>query len=194
MNTQLPHPSGGMSLWGVCFLCSGFPLTIKLQVTLVIAGSVTQPLISTPYCYFSFQISHLHLNIYLKICLWGKLNQNTYLPGFFSWKNTHACETHGRQASTLRPYELQVPNRQNYFSSRDLTGHIQGFLKLFWHIFPRVLFLEATLKWPFLCFVPSEQQYDIYITPVFWTQSTLIMRFLLKDLYNFPILGLLREL
>ena len=27
----------------------------------------------------------------------GKTKPKTYLPGFFSWKNTHACEMHGRQ-------------------------------------------------------------------------------------------------
>lgn len=47
MNMPAPSYTDGMSV-GVCLLCSGFPLTIKLQVTLVIAGSVTQPLISTP--------------------------------------------------------------------------------------------------------------------------------------------------
>ena len=50
----------------------------------------------TPYWCFSFQISHLHLNLYLRLCLWGKLNQNTYFLGFCSWKNTYTCEMNGK--------------------------------------------------------------------------------------------------
>lgn len=70
------------SLRGVCFtLCPGFPLGIKLQLPgdswlNDVPMSATFPsLYHAPLPTGVYILSYLHLNLYLKICHWGKPNK-----------------------------------------------------------------------------------------------------------------------